>query len=170
MTALPVPLRRPPVRQSTLVRSGIEHTFDVFVRTLGVWWPVQAFSAGRDRVRDVTLERRVGGRAYETWCDGSTVTWGELLVWQPPKRLTMTWNGTPAPTEVELVFTALGPALTRVAVEHRGWEALSDAQLSKDCALPGGYTGGAYDRGWATILASFVAAAEAPPGPFGRDR
>ena len=35
------------------------------------------------------------------------------------------WLCTPAPHRVELTFTALGPALTRVAVEHRGWEALS---------------------------------------------
>ena len=61
-------------------------------------------------------------------------------------------------TEVELTFTTLAPALTRVAVEHRGWEALSDAQLSAACALPGGYTGGAFDRGWAAILGRFAAA------------
>ena len=29
-------LRRPPVRQSTLVRSDRRHTFDTFVRTIGV--------------------------------------------------------------------------------------------------------------------------------------
>jgi hypothetical protein len=68
----------------------------------------------------------------------------------------MTWNGTPAPTEVEVTFAALGPALTRVAVEHRGWEALTDEQLSKDCALPGGYSSGAYSAGWATILRSLA--------------
>ena len=168
---LPVtPLRRPPIRQSTLVRSDLDHTFEVFVRTLGVWWPVQPFSAGRDRVREVTLEQRAGGRVYETWQDGTTVQWGELLVWQPPQRFTMTWTGTPAPTEVELTFTALGPGLTRVAVEHRGWEALTDAQLSEDCALPGGYTGGAYGRGWATILACLAAAAQAPPAHSGSHR
>ena len=56
----------------------------------------------------------------------------------------MTWLVTGTATEVELTFTALGPALTQVAVEHRGWEALSDAQLSADCALHGGYAGGAF--------------------------
>jgi hypothetical protein len=156
------PLRRPPVRQATLVRSDIDHTFEVFVRTLGAWWPVQPFSAGQDKVREVTFEQRVGGRVYETWQDGTVVVWGELLVWQPPHRFTMTWTGTPVPTEVELTFTTLGPALTRVAVEHRGWEALSEAQLSEDCALPGGYASGAYGTGWTTILACLVAAAEAP--------
>jgi hypothetical protein len=67
----------------------------------------------------------------------------------------MTWTGTPAPTEVEFTFAALGPALTKVAVEHRGWEALTDEQLSEDCALPGGYTAGAYMAGWERILEAF---------------
>lgn len=152
------PLRRPPVRQSTVVRSDLNHTFEVFVRTIGVWWPVQPFSAGKDKVRDVTIEPRAGGRVYETWQDGTTVTWGELLAWEPPERLVMTWTFTPAPTEVELTFKALGPVLTRVSVEHRGWESLSTEQLARDCALPGGYTGGAYSDGWAHILAQLAAA------------
>jgi uncharacterized protein YndB with AHSA1/START domain len=152
------PLRRPPVRQSTVVRSDLNHTFEVFVRTIGIWWPVQPFSAGGDKVRDVTIEQRAGGRVYETWHDGTTVTWGELLAWEPPERLVMTWTFTPAPTEVELTFKALGPALTRVSVEHRGWEALSAEQLARDCALPGGYTGGAYAAGWAHILAQLAEA------------
>jgi hypothetical protein len=159
-----IPLRRPPVRQSTLVRSDIAHTFDVFVRTIGVWWPVNPFSAGQDRVRDVTVEPRAGGRVYETWQDGTVIPWGDLLAWDPPNGFTMSWNGTPAPTEVELAFAALGPALTRVAVEHRGWEALTDAQLSEDCALPGGYSSGAYNQGWEIILRRFAAALEPTDG------
>jgi uncharacterized protein YndB with AHSA1/START domain len=155
-----VPLRRPPVRQSTVVRSDLQHTFDVFVRTIGIWWPVNPFSAGKDRVRDVTIEPRAGGRVYEIWQDGTEVTWGELLAWEPPERFVMTWTMTPVPTEVELTFRALGPALTQVAVEHRGWEALSDEQLAEDCALPGGYVGGSYAAGWTRILARMVAAAE----------
>ena len=156
------PLRRPPVRQSTVVRSDLNHTFEVFVRTIGTWWPVQPFSAGQDRVRDVTVEPRAGGRVYETWQDGTTVTWGELLAWEPPERFVMTWTLTPAPTEVELTFRALGPALTRVAVEHRGWEALTEEQLAQACALPDGYYGGAYAAGWTRILARLATAVEDP--------
>lgn len=148
-------LRRPPVRQATLVRSDVAHTFAVFVDTIAVWWPVQPYSTGGERVRDVTIEPHLGGRVYETWGDGTEVDWGRLLAWEPPHRLVMTWNSTPAPTEVELTFTALGPALTRVAVEHRGWEALSDAELSEDYALCGGYT-----QGWARVLACLAAATD----------
>jgi uncharacterized protein YndB with AHSA1/START domain len=146
------PLRRPPVRQAVVVRAPQRRTFEVFVRTIGAWWPVQPFSAGKDQVRGVTVERRTGGRVYETWADGTEVTWGELLAWEPPERFVMTWTMTPAPTEVELMFTALGPRLTRVAVEHRGWEALTQEQLGEDCVLPGGYAGGSYATGWALIL------------------
>ena len=159
------PLRRPPVRQATLVRSGIAHTFDTFVRTIAVWWPLRPFSAGGERVRDVTFERRLGGRVYETWDDGTEVDWGELLVWEPPTRFTMTWTSTPVLTEVEITFTALGPELTRVAVEHRSWERLSEEQLAEDCALPGGYTSGDYAIGWAHILGCLAAAAETEGNP-----
>ena len=100
------------------------------------------FSAGQDQVRDVTVERQAGGRVYETWADGTELDWGELRAWEPPERFIMTWTGTPVPTEVEFTFTGLGPALTRVTVEHRGWEAMTDEQLAQDCALPGGYASG----------------------------
>jgi uncharacterized protein YndB with AHSA1/START domain len=159
--AAATPLRRPPVRQATLVRSEIAHTFEVFVSSIGVWWPVQPFSAGGERVVDVTVEPRLHGRVYETWADGTVVDWGRVLAWEPPHRIAMTWTSTPVTTEVELNFTALGPVLTRVAVEHRGWDALSEAQLSEDCALPGGYASGAYATGWARILTHLAAAAEA---------
>jgi Activator of Hsp90 ATPase homolog 1-like protein len=155
-------LRRPPVRQSTMVRSDVGHTFDTFVRTIGVWWPVTPFSAGQERVRDVTFERRIGGRVYETWDDGTRVDWGTLRTWEPPERFVMSWNITSVTTEVELQFTGLGPALTRVSVEHRGWEALTEEQLAADCALPGGYASGSFDRGWAHILACLAAAAGGP--------
>jgi hypothetical protein len=104
-------LERPPVRQSVLVRTPRSHTFDTFVATIGTWWPVNPFSAGEDRVRDVTFEQRTGGRVYETWDDGSQVDWGHLLAWEPPERFTLAWNVTPEPAEVELTFSDLGPSL-----------------------------------------------------------
>ena len=160
-TADVVALRRPPIRQATLVRSDVRHTFDVFVGTIARWWPLRPFSAGHERIRDVVFERHSGGRVYEVWDDGTTVGWGELLVWEPPRRFVMTWEMTPAATEVELTFKALGPSLTRVEVEHRGWEALSEAQLAAECALPGGgYAGGSYNRGWTMILEHFTTAVE----------
>jgi hypothetical protein len=155
-----MPLRRAPIRQSTLVRSDIRRTFDVFVDTIAQWWPLRPYSIGQDRVRDVVFERRVTGLIYEVWDDGHTVTWGRLLAWQPPTRFVMTWEILPAVTEVELTFRALGPALTRVAVEHRGWEALTEEQLAAATTVEGGYR-----AGWAEVLATFARAVEASPAP-----
>ncbi|MBO0803800.1 MAG: SRPBCC domain-containing protein [Nocardiopsaceae bacterium] len=149
---------RPPVRQSVLVRSTREHTFETFAAKMGEWWPVNPFSAGKDRVRHVTVERHAGGRVYETWADGTQVEWGTLLAWDPPHRLKMTWAIVSALTEVELTFTELGPSLTRVSVIHAGWEKLSAKELAADCALTGGYLNGSFDKGWALILGRLAAA------------
>ena len=146
--------QRPPVRQSVLVESTVEHTFEVFARELTAWWPLDPFSfGGRDRIRTVTIDRRVGGRVVEHWFDGSERDWGIVLEWQAPAGFTMTWNVTGEPTEVELRFVAVEPTVTQVEVEHRGWEKLNDEQLAAACALPGGYAGGAFTQGWAAILA-----------------
>jgi len=69
----------------------------------------------------------------------------------------MSWLLTPEPTEVELRFRPLGAALTRVSVEHRGWERMTEEQLGGACALPEGYRGGSYVRGWGMILDRLVA-------------
>jgi hypothetical protein len=154
--AEPVALERPPVRQSTLVRRDVGHTFSSFVTTIGRWWPLRPISSNPDRAADVVFEQHTGGRVYEVWDDGTTVVWGEVALWEPPRRFVMSWCMTPATTEIELRFQPLGPGLTRVQVEHRGWAALSEADLAKECALPGGgYLGGSYNRGWTLILDAF---------------
>ncbi|MCU1556189.1 MAG: activator of Hsp90 ATPase 1 family protein [Microbacteriaceae bacterium] len=153
-------LRRPPIRQSTIVRSSVEHTFEVFVREIGSWWPLQPFSIGKDRIREVTFERTLGGRVFETWDDGTIREWGRVLHWKPPSGFAMTWNVTGTPTEVELRFTSEDVDSTRVDLEHRGWEKLTEAQLTEACALPGGYLGGSFNEGWTRILAQLTSAAE----------
>jgi hypothetical protein len=156
MSSIPAP----PVRQATTVRAGAEQTFSTFVRRIGDWWPVDVVSVGRERVRDVRVEPRLGGRFVEVWDDGTTVDWAEITTWEPSDGFVLAWDCTPARTEVELRFRALGPGLTRVELEHRGWEALTEAQQGEDCAAPGGYLGGAYAEGWLLILSRLAAAAE----------
>jgi len=149
-------MQRPPIRQSTMVRSSAAHTFDVFVRTLDQWWPLRTHSQGAEEVVGVTFEERTGGRVYETWRDGQTRTWGTLLAWEPPIRFVMTWDLIePVVTEVELTFRELGLSLTRVQVEHRGWDKLTDEQVA---AL--GKKRESYDVGWAKILRRFADAAQ----------
>jgi uncharacterized protein YndB with AHSA1/START domain len=149
------PMQRPPVRQSTTVRAGVTHTFEVFVGALDQWWPLRTHSQGQERVVGVTVERRAGGRIYETWDDGQHHIWGTLLAWEPPSRFVLTWDiVTPRVTEVELRFRELAPSLTRVDLEHRGWDKLTDADLAAVRERRDSYS-----SGWAMILRLFTEAA-----------
>lgn len=155
-----IPLQRPPIRQSTTVRSTVEHTFEVFVGQLDQWWPLRTHSMGEQHTVGVTVERRTGGRVYETWDDGQTRTWGTLLAWEPPTKFVLTWDIVQPPvTEVELTFRALAPTLTRVDLEHRGWDKLTDTEVERL-----GEKRENYDVGWAMILRRFSAAASTRTG------
>jgi hypothetical protein len=155
-----IPMERPPIRQSIVVRQERDRTFSTFVRRIGEWWPLTPFSWGTGRVVRVEFEQRLSGRIYEVWDDGTERDWGRVIAWHPPESFVMTWNITGEPTDVELQFTALDDGTTRVDLEHRGWDRLTEAQLGEDCALPGGYLGGSFERGWRTILGRLITAAE----------
>lgn len=141
------------MRQSILVAATQARTFAALTGRLAEWWPLDPLSyGGAARVRTVALDGRVGGEVIEHWHDGTVRSWGTVLVWEPPERLVMTWNVTPAATEVELCFRRIDADTTRVEVEHRGWERLSPEQLTAACAHPGGYAGGAFAQGWSSVL------------------
>jgi hypothetical protein len=96
---------------------------------------------GRDRDHGRTRRRAV----YERAGNGGTADWGEVRVWDPPRRLVYSWHpGRQAGTaqEVELRFTGEGNK-TRVELEHRGWDALDEkASAMRDN----------YDTGWNHVL------------------
>src|SRR5262249_38096841 len=68
-----------------------ERAFDVFTRRVGTWWPLHTHSIGGDRIVEVVVEERVGGRIYERHSDGGEGEWGRVLVWEPPARFAMSW-------------------------------------------------------------------------------
>lgn len=114
-----------PVRQSVRVRRPIQEAFELFTRDIGTWWPVQTHHRRGD-VIGLVFEGRTGGRIYERCGDGGTADWGRVLAWEPPHCVVFTWLATSGgePTEVEVRFVAEDVALTRVELEHRGWERL----------------------------------------------
>ncbi len=107
------------------------------------------------------LEPFVGGLLYDLAEDGSTLVWGEVLVFEPPARLVLGWHldpqfeveADPARwSEVEVRFVPEAPDRTRVVLDHRhldrhgaGWESERD--------------GVAGQNGWPLYLARFAAAA-----------
>jgi uncharacterized protein YndB with AHSA1/START domain len=75
-------------------------------------------------VKRVVLEPFVGGRIFEEHGDGRRFQWGEILDWDPPKRLKFTFHAGRSPDsaqEVEIRFVPLGSG-TRVELVATKWE------------------------------------------------
>ena len=103
------------------------------------------------------FEPWVDGRIFERTTDGIEHDWGRIVVWEPPRRLVYSWHlraDRSDATEVEIRFTDLDEATTRVDIEHRGWERLgARAQERRD----------ANGAGWAGLLPSFRTACDEAP-------
>jgi hypothetical protein len=115
-----------PLRLSFVVECPVEHAFSVWTARTSSWWPV-AHTVTAERGLEVVFEGRPGGRIYERTAAGVEVDWGEVTVWDPPRRLGYLWHirvDRSDATEVEIRFSDRGDATTRVDVEHRGWERL----------------------------------------------
>jgi uncharacterized protein YndB with AHSA1/START domain len=123
----------PPVRKQVIVEASQEHAFRVFTDGIDRWWPRQHHIGSSPLLREV-LEPRLGGRWYAVSQDGSECDVGRVLVWEPPRRLVVTWqiNGQwqydpTFVTEIEVTFTPEGARRTRVELEHRLLERYGDA-------------------------------------------
>ena len=91
--------------------------------------------------------------------DGSQTQWGEVMVWEPPHRLILTWrvdadwNCDPElHTEVEVRFTPEGDGV-RVALEHRKLEAYGERAQEVRAKIDN-------EKGWNGLLKLFAAEAE----------
>ncbi len=101
------------------------HAFDVWASRTSMWWP-HGHSVSGDPGLCVTFEPRPGGRIYERTPAGEEHDWGEVLAWEPPRRLAYLWHlrfDRADATEVEISF-APAPDGTAVTIVHRGWERL----------------------------------------------
>ena len=115
-----------PVRKSIRVAASQSHAFEVFTSGIGRWWPKKNHSIGPAPMKAMIIEQRLGGRWYELGEDGSTCDWGQVLVWEPPSRLVLSWDISadwqhdPAlKTEVEIRFIPESSSVTLVELEHR---------------------------------------------------
>ncbi len=114
-----------PVRKSIVVNAPQARAFEVFTARFGSWWP-KAHHIAPVEMQDAIIEPRQGGRWYEKGIDGSECLWGEVLVWQPPAKLVLSWHlnsqfkyDENVDSEVEVRFIAESDNVTRVELEHR---------------------------------------------------
>jgi uncharacterized protein YndB with AHSA1/START domain len=123
--------------------------FDLFVNRIAAWWPLDthSVSAGSGMTAiAVTIEPRIGGAVYETTHDGARSVWGEVLVFEEGRRLTVTWHpgrDRSVATRVDVRFDDVAGGRAQVTLTHSGWEALGDvAQLRRDD----------YNQGWDMVF------------------
>jgi uncharacterized protein YndB with AHSA1/START domain len=130
------------VRKSVVVAAPVELAWEVFTERIVSWWPLDSHSIGRDRIEEVVIEPREGGRAYERLRGGGEETWATVLAWEPPRRLVFSWEITEPATEVEVNLSEEGEG-TRVDLEHRCWERLGENAPERSRR---------YDEGWSHVL------------------
>jgi uncharacterized protein YndB with AHSA1/START domain len=102
-----------------------ERAFEMWAERTSLWWP-RGHSVSGEPGLTVTFEPRPGGRIYERTPGGDEHDWGEVLVWEPPRRLAYLWHlrfDRADATEVEVTFASAGTG-TAVSIVHRGWERL----------------------------------------------
>ena len=115
-----------PLRMAFDVACPPEHAFDLWTRRTSSWWP-RSHTVTAEPGLEVVFEARPGGRIFERTPAGREVEWGQITVWEPPRRLCYLWyirTDRADATEVEIRFDGRGEAHTRVEIEHRGWERL----------------------------------------------
>jgi uncharacterized protein YndB with AHSA1/START domain len=137
-----------------------ERAFQVFTEEMSTWWPLASKHIGKVEAKTVVMEPFVGGRWFEHGVDGSECDWGRVRIWDPPRRLVLSWeissdwrHDPSVQTEVEVRFSAEGRS-TRVDLEHRllYYYGEKAAQMR-----------GIFDSkvGWTALLHAFAARASA---------
>jgi len=135
------------VTAETVVDVPLERAFRVFIEDFDRIKPRDHNLLNVD-IEETILEPRVGGNIYDRGVDGTECRWARVLAFEPPHRLLFSWDISPywqletdpdRTSEVEVLFTELGPSRTRVQLEHRhlerhgdGWETERETVGGKD--------------------------------------
>ena len=114
-----------PILRATHVRRTPDEAFTLFTDHIGAWWPLTSHGVfGPDSAGAAFAD----GRLVERSVDGRTAVWGEVLAWEPGRRLALSWRpgrseGPASRVEVSFVADQDG---TRVELLHSGWEAFAE--------------------------------------------
>lgn len=146
-----------PVRRSVRVKVAQQRAFDLFTESFGQWWPKSHSIIGKSPQQTAIIEPRAGGRWYEIGEDGSECDWGEVLVWEPPHRIVLSWRlsldfayDPTIHTEVEVRFTPLPGGGTEVELVHSKLEGYGARVGEAEKVFSG-------DGAWGSLLGAYEA-------------
>jgi len=115
------------VHASIEVNAPAERAVEVFTRDFGAFKPAE-HNLLAVPIAETVVEAHVGGHIIDRGADGSECPWATVLAYEPPDRFVFSWNISPywqietdtdKRSEVEVTFTALAEARTRVDINHR---------------------------------------------------
>jgi uncharacterized protein YndB with AHSA1/START domain len=117
------------------VNATAARAFAAFTEEIGQWWrPNGLFPFTRRRDGVLSFEPGDNGRLIENYGDGTAFVVGDVRVWDPPRRLVVTWRHESfAPdqsTELRVRFEEVGDQ-TRVTVEHFGWDTIPERHAAR---------------------------------------
>ncbi len=132
-----------PIQLSFEVDLPPDLAFDLWVARTASWWPL-SHTVTAEPGLEVVFQAGIGGRIFERTPTGEEHDWGQITVWEPPRRLGYLWHlraDRADATDVEIRFVDLPGGRTRVDIEQRGWERLGTAGVSRRDANRGGWAG-----------------------------
>ncbi len=123
------PTTPPVVRAATVHRSPTD-AFRIFTDEIGAWWPLPSHGLFGSTAGGVVFR---DGRLIELSVEGAEAVWGEVLEWDPPRRLKMTWHPGRPDADGSTVTVDFEPTETgtRVVIEHDGWQAFGDEAMAR---------------------------------------
>jgi uncharacterized protein YndB with AHSA1/START domain len=114
------------------VEAEAEHAFDLWANRAELWWPKGHTMSGSDGCQ-IIFEGRSGGRVFERTPQGEEHEWGDVLDWEPPRRIRYLWHlffDRSEATTVDVTFVPKG-ARTAVRIRQTGFELLGDAGVER---------------------------------------
>jgi uncharacterized protein YndB with AHSA1/START domain len=131
----------PNIAHHVVVNAPIDRAFAVFTERFGDFKP-REHNLLAVPIAETVFEPCVGGHIYDRGVDGSVCRWARILVYEPPRRVTFSWDIGPTwqvetdrskTSEVEVRFTPESDDRTRVDLEHHhldrhgpGWESVAE--------------------------------------------
>jgi len=139
-----------PLRIEFDVECSPDHAFETWTRKATSWWPPE-HTGSHERGARIVFEPRVRGRIFERTPDGEEIEWGEIVEWDPPRRLRYLWHIATDPQHATERPDRVPPRASRDARGDRAWRlALGDiGQAWRD----------ANQAGWDGVLPSYAEAA-----------
>jgi uncharacterized protein YndB with AHSA1/START domain len=127
-----------PITHECSLRCSAERAFATYTSRIGEWWDPR-YTANAETLKAVTIEPYLGGRVYATHSDMGEHDGGEVVAWEPARRLVHTFTlaqDPQHPSEVEVEFVpAEGRSHTgtgcTVRFAHGGWTEANAAVRKK---------------------------------------